>query len=77
MPPLKAVAAPLRGSLVAAAWMVAFAIASGDLAATIERLSTVMTANGETTITEALVTTHTRDGEESNLFDVVDALNGF
>jgi DNA polymerase III delta subunit len=46
----------------------------GDLAASIERLGTVLAPSGERTITAELVLAHSPDGEESGLFEVVDAL---
>lgn len=45
-----------------------------DLAAAIDRLSTVLGGEKGATITEERVVEHTPDGAESNLFEVVDAL---
>lgn len=46
----------------------------GDLAAALERLATVLAPTGERLITPELVAAHTPEGEESGLFEVVDAL---
>ena len=46
----------------------------GDLASILDRLATILASRDEKKITPELIETHTPDGEESSLFEVVDTL---